>query len=258
MSLVNSSIEHHVGIITLNRADKRNALSQQMLAELISVASELDANNDVRLIKLCGEGEHFCAGADISEMRDSLHASPEANRASAARIAESMRALNSLRKPLISLVHGAAIGAGVGLACVADICVASEDAKFGLGEVKLGIIPSVIAPYVVAKIGEAQSRRYFVTGERISAERAREIGLVHEVVPHVALEAHAAHIIDAILEGGPAAVCASKKMVRDLVVGYSDKVLERTIETISDIRVTPEAQEGLTAFLEKRQPNWID
>lgn len=258
MSLVLCDVSHHVATLTLNRPDKRNALSRELLLALIAAAQTADRDPQVRVIRLQGAGDHFCAGADIDWMRSSLHASAQQNRDDAALIARAMAALNTLAKPLVACVHGAAIGAGVGLTAVADVALASDDARFGLGEVKLGIIPSVIAPYVVAKVGESQSRRYFVTGERISAAHAREIGLVHEVVTRNELDRRTQAIVAAMLEGGPKALVAAKKMVKDLSGGYAPDVLERTIDTIAQIRLTPEAQEGLTAFLEKRQPSWID
>ncbi len=247
---------NHVATITLNRPDVRNALSRELIQALIGAVQAAEADAAVRVVVLQGAGAHFCAGADLEWMRASLTATSEMNWADAALIAQLMQVLHGCTKPLIARVHGSAIGGGVGVVACADIVVATDDAQFGLSEVKLGLIPSVIAPYVIAKIGASHARRYFMTGERITAAMACTLGLVHEYVPPAALDATVQSIAATILSGGPRAVVAAKAMVRELTPQVTPAVTHRTIETIAAIRVTPEAQEGMTAFFEKRQPNW--
>ncbi len=256
MTLVELKIEHHAAAVTLNRPEKRNALSKDLILELMAILQRVRTHQDVRVIVLQGNGDHFCAGADLEWMRASLHASPEENRRDAALIADLMTTIANLPQPVIARVHGAAIGGGVGLVATADIVVAAEDAKFGFSEVRLGIIPSVIAPYVVPKIGIAQSRRYFITSERISASMAKMLGLVHEVVPRSGLDAQVGHFIEALVSGGPNAVREAKALVCDIAGRVSPALIEQKIEKLAEIRITPEAQEGMTAFLEGRKPQW--
>ena len=256
MPLVDSSITNHLATITLNRPDKRNAMSKALITELMSAARKVAANHDVRVVVLQGHGEHFCAGADLEWMRDSLHATADDNRRDAALIAELMATISQLPQPVIARVQGAAIGGGAGLVATADVVVAAEDAKIGFSEVRLGIIPSVVAPYVIPKIGLAASRRYFVTGERINASTAKMLGLVHEVVPAADLDAKVRYFVEAILAGGPNAVREAKRLVAEVGGRIAPDLIERKINKLAEIRVTPEAQEGMTAFLEGRKPQW--
>lgn len=242
--------------ITLSCPEVRNALSPEMIREVIKEAKAADRDPSVRVIVLRGEGDFFCAGANLQWMKSSLHATKAQNKKDATLISDLMSTLYHLKKPLVVLAHGAAIGGGVGLVAVADVVIAADDCVFGLSEVKLGIIPSIIAPYVLAKIGASQSRRYFMTGERITARRACEIGLVHEIVPVLQLDEALEALVRSIKSGGPMAVTAAKKMVRDLAAQITPAIVKKTIDTIASIRVTPEAQEGMSAFLEKRKPNW--
>lgn len=257
MSLVNLIINNQIATIAMNRAEKRNALSKEMIHELIAAAEAAEQDDAVRVVVLRGEGKLFCAGADLEWMKDSLHASREDNLADAKMISDLMQAFSALTKPLIARIHGAAIGAGVGLVATADIAIASDDAIFSFSEVRLGIIPSVVAPYVVPKIGASQSRRYFITGERISAVVAKELCLIHDVVPAAQLDETVADLCQQILTGGPQAVIAAKQMVRDIAGDASAECIEQTITKLAEIRITPEAQEGMTAFFEKRKPQWV-
>lgn len=256
MALIESTEHHQVATITLNRPEKRNALSKALITALIATVQTVARSATARVVVVRGHGEHFCAGADLEWMRDSLHASAGENRRDAALIAELMAALYRLPQPVIARVQGGAIGGGVGVVATADIVVAAEDATFGFSEVRLGIIPSVVAPYVVPKIGLAAARRYFITGERITAATANMVGLVHEVVPAADLDARVDYFVRAILAGGPNAVREAKQLVRAVGGDVSDAVIARKIKKLADIRVTPEAQEGMTAFLEGRKPQW--
>lgn len=257
MSLVETTIEQHVSTITLHRPDKGNALSPELMRDLIAACKAVAVDDAVRIVVLRSSGKHFCAGADLAWMKSSLGADAEANRADAALISDTMQALYGLPQPVIALVHGAAIGGGVGVVATADIVIAEDSAQFGLAEIRLGLIPSVIAPYVVNKIGETQSRRYFISGERIGACRAAELGLVHEVVPDGSLDAKLAELLDTMRAGGPLAMRAAKQMVRELSPGPDAATVTNTIDAIAAIRVTPEAQEGMQAFFEKRNAAWM-
>jgi methylglutaconyl-CoA hydratase len=258
MALILSEISGYVATITLNRPDKRNALSKDLITELIAAVATADHDQDVRLLVVRGAGEHLCAGADLEWMRGALHASREENASDARLIAQLMATINAASTPVIVRLHGAAIGAGAGLVAVGDIVIAEEHAKIGFSEVRLGIIPSVIAPYVVPKIGIAQARRYFITGERISAAVGKSIGLIHEVVPADALDGQIHHLAEQILCGGPTAVQEAKRLVCSVAGVVSTEMIEEKITKLAEIRITDEAQEGMSAFLERRQPKWID
>ncbi|PIR21083.1 MAG: hypothetical protein COV45_02840 [Deltaproteobacteria bacterium CG11_big_fil_rev_8_21_14_0_20_47_16] len=246
-----------IAIITLNRPEVRNALNPEMIQRVIREAKAADKDPSVRAIVLRGEGDFFCAGADLQWMKSSLHASKAQNKKDATLISNLMATLYNLKKPLIAVVQGAAIGGGVGLVAVADIVIASEDCVFGLSEVKLGIIPSIIAPYVIQKIGTSQSRRYFITGERLRAAQAAGLDLVHSVVPRDQLQAELDKILSILMTGGPKAIIAAKQMVKELIPKITPAMVSKTINAIANIRVTPEGQEGMSAFLEKRKPSWM-
>lgn len=246
-----------VATLSLQRPEVRNALSPEMIREVVKEAKAADKDPTVRVIVLRGAGDFFCAGADLQWMKSSLHGTKAQNKKDATLISDLMSTLYNLKKPLVVIAQGAAIGGGVGLVAVADVVIASDDCVFGLSEVKLGIIPSIIAPYVLAKIGTSQSRRYFMTGERITATRAREIGLIHEVVPVLQLDEALILLVQSLTSGGPKAIVAAKQMVKDLAPKITSAVVNKTINTIASIRITPEAQEGMTAFLEKRKPSWM-
>lgn len=246
-----------IATITLNRPEVRNALNPKLIAEVIAQVKVAEKNPAVRAIVVRGAGDFFCAGADLQWMRSSIGASKAQNKKDATLISNIMATLYAAKKPVIAVVQGAAIGGGVGLVAVADIVIAADDCVFGLSEVKLGIVPSIIAPYVISKIGPSQSQRYFMTGERITAATAKEIGLVHEVVSVLQLDEALLKLTQSLFSGGPKAVVAAKKMVRDLAPKISPAVVKKTIDTIASIRITPEAQEGMAAFLEKRKPGWV-
>ena len=236
-----------------------NAFDETLIAELTATLLALDADPTVRVIVLAGEGKSFSAGADLTWMQRQGAASVEENLADARRLAELFRTLSTLAKPTIARVHGAALGGGMGLAAACDICVASDRAVFATSEVKFGIIPSAISPYVIRAIGERQAYRYFQTAERISAARAREIGLVHEVTDSEGgLDPQIEAIVEALLAGGPNAQAAATDLIRAVAnKPVSDDVVDDTARRIATLRATPEAREGLSAFLDKRQPAWM-
>lgn len=236
-----------------------NAFDETLIAELTATLLALDADPTVRVIVLAGEGKSFSAGADLTWMQRQGAASVEDNLADARRLAELFRTLSTLAKPTIARVHGAALGGGMGLAAACDICVASDRAVFATSEVKFGIIPSAISPYVIRAIGERQAYRYFQTAERISAARAREIGLVHEVTDSEGgLDPQIEAIVEALLAGGPNAQAAATDLIRAVAnKPVTDDVVDDTARRIATLRATPEAREGLSAFLDKRQAAWM-
>src|ERR1700729_521307 len=206
-----------VARVTIVRPEVRNAFNGEVIEQLHDVCSRITAANDGRAVVLAGEGKVFCGGADVNWMRASLDLTFEANVADAERMSDMFRAIDSCPKPVIGRIHGAALGGGAGLASVCDIAIAADDAIFGFTEVKLGIIPAVISPFVLAKIGASHARALFLTGERFDARRAKHIGLVHEVVPAVEIGAAVVHCLEELFTAGPAAVRAAKMLIRRVV-----------------------------------------
>jgi len=245
--------------VILNRPDKRNAFDDDIIQQLIHSLSGLDADPETRVVLLRSEGRHFSAGADLAWMRRMADASREENLEDARQLARLMALLNGLSKPVIGLIQGAAYGGAVGLAACCDIVLATEQASFCLSEVKLGLIPAVISPYVVRAIGERQARRYFISAEPFSAREALEYGLVHIVCTDVtAMEQRCDQLLRQLAQNGPRAMKAAK----DLILAVSqqpidDALIDDTAQRIADIRVSEEGQEGLSAFLSKRKANWV-
>lgn len=245
-----------VAVLTLARPELHNAFDATMIGELRGAFGELGADAAVRAVVLTGAGGSFCAGADLSWMRASLEWSHAQNVADAGELAAMFDAAWSLPKPLIGRINGAALGGGAGLVACCDIAVALETARFGFSEVKLGLVPAVIAQYVVPKIGVSHARALFVSGERFTAERAFEIGLVHAISDDQGLDATVTSLVGRLLSSGPAAVGAAKRVV-DAVWSLEREAARRfVVETIAAARTGPEGQEGLRAFLEKRTPGW--
>ena len=246
-----------VAWIWMARPALHNAFDETLLAALDAAFAALDDDASVRVIVLAGEGHSFSAGADVRWMQRQGEAGVEDNLADARRLAALFRRIAHCRKPTIARVHGAALGGGLGLACACDLCIASNFAQFGTTEVRLGLIPSVIGPYVVRAIGERQARRYFQTGERIPAERALALGLVHELVEPEVLDARLDELVQALLAGGPRAQAQAKDWIATLAGRPVDEaLLEEGAVRIAALRATPEAREGLAAFLAKRTPRW--
>lgn len=243
--------------VWLSRADLHNAFNEVMIGEITAAFAELGRREDVRVVVLAGEGKSFCAGADVHWMKRMVDFTFEQNAEDANLLARMLRAIRECSKPVIARVHGAALGGGVGLTAACDIAVAVDSAIFCLSEVKLGIVPAVISPFVMEKIGAGQMRRYGLTAERFSAAEAKRIGLVHEVFASVEqMDAWIAEITKTLMANGPHAIAAAKRILSEVAGVPWDKVQARTVETISRLRVSPEGQEGLKAFLEKRKANW--
>ena len=255
--MLQTEIEDGVATIRMNRPDVHNAFDDALIAALTAELRRLEQLPEVRVIVLAANGKSFSAGADLNWMQRMAKYSREENLRDAMALAGLMRTLDGLTKPTIARVQGAAFGGGVGLVACCDIAIASTQAAFSLSEVRLGLIPSVISPYVIAAIGEREARRYFLTAERFDAAEARRIGLVHEVVDSSALDATVAKIAGHLLKGGPQAQADAKRLIADVGRRPMDDALSaETAQRIAAIRVEKEAQEGLAAFFEKREPNW--
>lgn len=247
-----------VATIWMNRPELHNAFDEILIAELTAACVALDEDSDVRVVVLGGRGKSFSAGADLNWMRRAANNGLDDNLNDARALARMLRTLAEMKKPTIARVQGAALGGGMGLAAACDIAVASIKAVFATSEVRFGIIPSAISPYVLRAIGARQATRYFQSAERIDAVRAREIGLVHETVEAEGLDARIQEIASALLQGGPLAQAAAKDLIR-AVDGQSinDNLVEETAHRIAHLRATPEAREGIAAFLDKRSAAWI-
>jgi methylglutaconyl-CoA hydratase len=254
MNTVTVETTGDVATVRLRRPDVRNALNEAMIAELTQAFGGLPAST--RVAVLAGDGSAFCAGADAEWMKRSKSFSREENERDAAALARLLTTIDECPVPVIARVSGAALGGGAGLVAACDIAVADEAAQFGFPEVRLGLVPAVISTFVLPRIGTRAARRYFVTGERFAAPQALALGLIHEVTRSDALDAKVESIVKEILLGGPKAVGAAKRLIRDVASLPRDRAIEESIRVISGIRVSPEAQEGLGAFLEKRKPNW--
>ncbi|WP_300454832.1 enoyl-CoA hydratase/isomerase family protein [Accumulibacter sp.] len=254
-----TEIDGNVGILTLNKAKRHNAFDEQLIAEITAGLREFEADPRVRAVVLSSTGKSFCAGADVHWMQRAADYGAEENLRDAHRLATLLSTLNDLAKPTIARVQGAAYGGGVGLVAACDIAVGTYDAVFTLSEVKLGIVPAVISPYVLAAIGERYCRRYMLTAERFSAAEAYRIGLLHELVPgEEQLDEAIAEILESLLANGPQAQAECKELIR-VVTGQpiDAQTIEETVQRITRVRASPEGREGLAAFLEKRSPNWL-
>jgi methylglutaconyl-CoA hydratase len=251
--------EGAVARLRLNRPDLHNAFDAVVIAALTGALEAVAADDSVRVVVLEGEGASFSAGADLNWMRGMAAASEAANREDSLALARLMRTLDELPKPTIARVHGAAFGGGVGLVACCDIAIAAPEAKFGLTESKLGLLPAVISPYVIEAIGPRQARRWFATAEIFAADVALQIGLVHQVVPAGELDQAVQRQIDLLLKAGPVASATAKALVRR-VTGERDRdrLDADNAALIAGLRVSPEGQEGLGAFLEKRKARWAE
>lgn len=252
---ISLAVTDHVAWLTLNRPQVHNAFDDQMIAELLHALATVRSDQHVRVLVLRSEGKNFSAGADLGWMRSMAAKDYAENIADAGELSRLMQELDALPQPTIALVQGAAFGGAVGLAACCDIALATPASSFCLSEVKIGLIPAVISPYVMRAIGTRQARRYMLTAERFDAVEAMRIGLIHTVVDD--LEQAVQPLISALVNNSPAAVTAAKKLVLDVdQQPLTDQTRQLTIERIAEIRVSAEGQEGLSAFLEKRAPNW--
>jgi methylglutaconyl-CoA hydratase len=250
-------IDGPVARVWLNRPDVRNAFDGLMVTELRKVLFDLRSVDAVRVIVLGGRGPSFCAGADLQWMKATAAFSRDENLREAQAMADLFFTVYESPKPIVSRVHGAALGGGTGLVAASDIPVAALGTQFGFTEVRLGIIPAVISPYVVAKIGESAARELFLTGERFEAVRAVEIGLVRAAVPEEDLDTAVEGRVQELLKAGPRAIAEAKALIREVAWRRVEDVHRYTVERIADMRTSSEGQEGMRAFLEKRKPYWV-
>lgn len=249
--------ERGVATVTLNRPEKHNAFDDALIAELTHLFKQIGEDKNVRAMVLQANGQSFCAGADAGWMKRMADYSFDENVADAKKLAEMLWHLNYMPKPTIARVQGATYGGAVGLVACCDMAVASKLSKFCLSEVRLGLIPATISPYVISAMGERVARRYFMTAEVFSARRARRLGLVSETVTEEELDTTIEDLLNNILRNGPQAVSAAKQLIFDVKnQPGEEEVIEKTCLRIATVRVSDEGQEGLSAFLEKRKPNW--
>lgn len=245
-----------VATVTLNRPESHNALTPQMIGALTAAFLSLGKRPDVRVVVLTGSGRSFCAGADLGAMRATADYTFEENLADGEAIFDLMLAVDNCPKAVVGRINGAAIGGGAGIAACCDIAVAVDRARFAFSEVRLGIVPAVISPFVVAKIGAANSREFFLTGERFSAERAAQIGLVQHVVAEEALDEAVKERVEQLLLAASGAQADAKRLIRIVTRGSKEEMREYTTELIAQRRASEEGREGMSAFLEKRPPKW--
>lgn len=244
--------------LTLNRPELRNAFNEQLIGDICEAIGRLGSDTAVRVVVITGAGTAFSGGADLHMMRRVAGYSAAENKDDARRLAHMLNAIYECQKPTIALVNGPAIGGGVGIVAACDIAIAAEEAFFALSEVRFGLVPAVISPFVVRAINPRQARRYFISGERFNAETAKSLGLIHMVAMTAQLEATLDGMIENILTGGPIAQAEAKDLIRNVAYrSIHDGVMEETAGVIARIRASDEGKEGVTAFLEKRKPNWV-
>jgi methylglutaconyl-CoA hydratase len=249
--------EDRIATVTLRRPEVHNAFNVQLMEDLSNAFNSLSSDERLHSVVLTGEGRSFSAGADISMMQEASTLTEEQNLAEALRLADLMHTINTFPCPVVARVNGTAMGGGIGLVAACDIVIAAESARFAFSEVKLGIAPAAISPYVVRKIGEANARVLFTTGERFSAARAHTIGLVHAVVPPEQLDDAVDKALHELLSSAPTAVRACKALALNIGGMNYENARSYTAELIARLRVSEEGQEGLRAFLEKRKPAWV-
>ena len=250
--------DHGVAQVRLNNPDKHNAFDDEIIGELTEAFVAIVDNSNVRVMVLGSEGKSFSAGADLEWMKRMASYSYDENLRDASALALMLKTLNEIPQPTIARVQGAAFGGAVGLVSCCDMAVAASAASFSLSEVKIGLVPATISPYVIAAIGQRAARRYFVTAERFDAHRALQLGLVNEVVDAEQLDQEIDRLINTLLANGPEAVTGAKQLVFDVADKPIDQqLIDATCETIAAIRVSEQGQEGLQAFLERRKPQWI-
>lgn len=254
--LVKVNTDDGVLTITLNRPEVHNAFNDEVIEKVTSIFDELEREGQTRLVVITGEGKSFCAGADLNWMKSMISYSKEENIEDSKKLADMFRKINDCRVPVIAKVNGHALGGGMGLLAVCDYVVAKEGGKFGFTETNLGLIPAVISPFCIQKIGVSQARALFISGEKFDANKAREINLVHQVYTEDEFEEKASETIKMFKELPPKAIQQAKNLVNQVVTLPDNEVGEFTCLAIANQRISAEGQEGMNALLEKRKPNW--
>jgi methylglutaconyl-CoA hydratase len=242
--------------VTFNRPEIHNAFNARVIHEMAEIFREIATDLSLRVVLLTGAGKSFCAGADLNWMRAVVDQSFEENLAESNSLADLFYQMYICTRPIIGRINGAAIGGGTGFVALCDIAVAAESAKFSFSEVKIGVVPACIGPYVIKKLGEGKARELFITGERMMAQRACEVGLVNKVVPDADIDSEVNKLIDSILSSGPNAVAMAKKLVSEVPSMSPEQFKPYTAEMIARLRLSDEGQEGMSAFLNKRKPSW--
>ncbi len=255
---IRQEIHAHVATLTLNRPQVRNAFNEVLIAEITAALADLAKNNDVRVLVVAAEGSAFCAGADFHWMGKMVKADFEENLADSLKLADMLAALYRFPRPTIARVQGSAFGGGVGVAACCDIVVAAQTALFSFSEVKIGLVPACISPFVIRRIGEGRTREYFLTGERITAQRAYEIGYANKVVPEAELDKAVKGYVSRFLAAGPEALGVCKRMLEDVPSMSLAEARDYTARVIANLRISEEGLEGMKAFLHKRKPTWYD
>ena len=255
---VERSEDRRLARVVLARPEVRNAFDDVLVKELQKIVRDLSGDEELRVVELSGEGKAFCAGADLNAMKRMAGYTMEQNRRDAAELADLFRRLDEFPRPIVGRVQGAALGGGVGLVAICDVVVAADDALFGTTEVRLGIVPGVISPYVVRKVGESHAREWFLTGSRRDAHEARRAGLVHIVAAEASLVSVTEGVIDALLLGGPQALAEAKKLAQIVSHLPARELQTLTVQRIAERRASAEGREGVKAFLEKRSPAWAE
>ena len=253
---ISYSPKDRVAAVTLDRPEVHNAFNEVMIAELTEIFKKISEDDSVRVVVLTGNGKSFSAGADLNWMKKMINYSYEQNLEDSLKLAELFYLMYSLPKPVVARVNGAAIGGGTGLVAVCDIAIAAESAKFSLSEVKLGLVPACISPYVIRKVGEGRCREFFLTGERLTAERALHAGLVNHVVPSEELDQAVQEKVDQLISSGPRALAMCKELLKNVPGMDFERAKTYTADMIASMRIGDEGQEGMNAFLEKRKPKW--
>lgn len=245
--------------ITLSRPEVRNAINSEMIEELIDIFEKIELNDEIRVIVLTGEGETFCSGADLNWLREVKDYTYKENYNQSLNLIKLLKIIHNHYKPVICKVNGSAVGGGVGLMLASDIVIADELSNFGLSEVAIGIVPAAIVPFLLARISEVKAREYLITGNRINANTAKELGLINYITNSDELDSFTSQLSTKICNNGRIAVSRVKEMINKFSsVDLSDKNMEYIANVIAKLRTSDEGQEGINAFLEKRKPNWID
>ena len=260
MSTLTITVERHVATITLDRPDVRNAFNDEVIAELTQAFADVGARDDVRCVVLAAQGPAFCAGADLNWMRRMADYTRDENLADAGKLAAMLHTIYACPKPVIARVQGDVYAGGMGLVAACDMVVSVDTAHYCLSEVKLGLIPATIAPYVIRALGARASHRYFLTAERFNAQEAHRLGFVHTLVDSVeALDAQVAELAKALCSASPAAVKACKRLIQNVAEReITQALIDQTVAGIADIRASAEGKEGVQSFLQKRKPNWLE
>ena len=252
------TIQQHVATVTLNRPEIRNAFNDEMIAELTEAFTTLGANNDVRVIVLAAAGKAFCAGADLNWMRAMADYSYEENLADADKLAQMLKTIYECPKPTVAAIQGDVYAGGMGLVAVCDVAIAVRIANFCLSEVRLGLAPATISPYVIRALGARASQRYFLSAEVFDAKKARQLGFIHERVSEESLDDTVATFCDKMVKNSPDAVKTCKRLLQDVAgAPITDELIADTVKGIADIRSSEQGKEGVQAFLQKRKPNWL-